>query len=665
MNWRRQLATSLALVGLALAALPAAAQKPIRIGYPVILSGPGALIGEPSLKGAQMFVEEINAKGGVLGRKIELVVRDTKGNADEAVRIARDLILRENVDFLVGTLTSAEGPAVSPVAKENKIVFVVPVVKTDQLTAPANLHPYVFRTATTTTIEGRTAAEIMAKWQVKRVATMSPDYAFGQDLTQAFVTHLKKIRPDIEIVDQQWPKLGEADYTPFINAQLAKKPDAVFTSLWGGHFVTFVKQAKPLRYFESVKFNVLAAGEAGAIETTKAMGDDYPVGIWANAYDAFNWDGPPDPQGVHQAPARLPEGRASVVVADHRLHRHADADGGDRQGGKHGFGQGRQGDARDHRRHADRQAELPGQGPPGQPGAVLGQDGEGSALSVRGDEPADLHRSDARSWIDRGECQADDRRRGPSPMPSRASSKVLDILEHLGAARRPVSVSDIARATGFNVSTAFRQVQTLVARGYVEQEPGHRSYVLGPRVYQLASAYLKGNDLAALARPHLEALRDVVGETVYLVILSQGEIVQLCKADGQQVVSASIRSAQREPAYCTATGKVLLSGLAPEALERYLSAVRLRPIPPQTITSRVEARARDRRRPQGGLRARRRGVRREPVLRQRPGARSEQRARLSLRSASPCRRSASSAASSRAGAGSWRRRPRSSRRSSA
>ena len=287
-----KLTASLAIACTALAAGSAVAQKAIRIGYPVILSGPGALIGEPSLKGAQMYVEEINAKGGVLGRKLELVVRDTKGNADEAVRIARDLILRENVDFLVGTLTSAEGPAVSPVAKENKVVFVVPVVKTDQLLAPANLHPYVFRTATNTTIEGRTAAELMAKWNVKKVATMSPDYAFGQDLTKAFVTHLKKLRPDIEIVDQQWPKLGEADYTPFINAQLAKKPDAVFTSLWGGHFVTFVKQAKPLRYFESVNFNVMAAGEAGAIETTKAMGDDYPLGITANAYDAFNWDGP-------------------------------------------------------------------------------------------------------------------------------------------------------------------------------------------------------------------------------------------------------------------------------------------------------------------------------------------------------------------------------------
>jgi len=166
--------------------------------------------------------------------------------------------------------------------------------------------------------------------------------------------------------------------------------------------------------------------------------------------------------------------------------------------------------------------------------------------------------------------------------------KVLDILEHLGAARRPVSVSDLARATGFNVSTAFRLVQTLVTRSYAEQEPGHRRYLLGPRVYQLASAYINGNDLATLARPHLEALRDVVGETVYLVILSQGEIVQLCKADGQHAVSASIRSAQREPAYCTATGKVLLSGLAPEAFRQYLAKVRFHAYTAATITSRAK-----------------------------------------------------------------------------
>ena len=269
--------------------LAASAQKPIKVGFPMILSGPGALFGEPASKGAQMYVDEINAKGGVLGRKLELLPRDTKGNADEAVRVSRELILKENVDFLVGTLTSAEGPAVSVVAKENKVVFIAPIPKTDQLTAADKLHPYVFRVAANTTMEGRSAAEIVAKWSVTKVATISPDYAYGQDVTKSFVEHLKKIKPSVQIVDQQWPKLGEPDYTPFINAQMAKKPEAVFSSLWGGHFVNFSKQAKPLGYFDAVKYNVMAVGEAGSPESTKAMGKDYPVGIWGNSYDAFYW----------------------------------------------------------------------------------------------------------------------------------------------------------------------------------------------------------------------------------------------------------------------------------------------------------------------------------------------------------------------------------------
>src|SRR5260221_11291896 len=109
-----------------------------------------------------MFVGEFNATGGVLGRKIERIVRDSKADANEAVRVARELILKENVDFLVGTLTSAEGPAVSVVAKENKIVFIAPIPKTDQLTAPDKLHPYLFRAAATRPMDGRSGADILA-----------------------------------------------------------------------------------------------------------------------------------------------------------------------------------------------------------------------------------------------------------------------------------------------------------------------------------------------------------------------------------------------------------------------------------------------------------------------------------------------------------------------
>jgi len=290
---------ALTLLLAALLALPMAAeaQKPIKVGMPMPLSGPPALFGEPATKGAQMYVDEINAKGGVLGRKIELLTRDSKADANEAVRVARELILKENVDFLVGTLTSAEGPAVSVVAKENKIVFIAPIPKTDQLTAADKLHPYVFRVAANTTMEGRSAAEIVAKWPVTKIGTIAFDYAYGQDVTRAFVEHIKKIKPGVEIVDQQWPKLGEQDYNPFINAQMAKRPEAVVSSIWGGFFVTFSKQAKALGYFDALKYNFIGLGEAGSPETTKAMGADYPTGIWGNSYDAFYWE---DGAGPHK-----------------------------------------------------------------------------------------------------------------------------------------------------------------------------------------------------------------------------------------------------------------------------------------------------------------------------------------------------------------------------
>ena len=287
MHRRTVLAVLLALV--VAAPLAADAQKPIKVGMPMPLSGPPALFGEGAVKGARMFVEEINARGGLLGRKVELLTRDSKANADEAVRVARELILKENVDFLVGKLTSAEGPAVSVVAKENKIVFIAPIPKTDQLTAADKLHPYVFRVAATTTMEGRSAAQIVAKWPVTRIGTIAFDYAYGQDVTRAFVEYIKKIKPSVQIVDQQWPKLGEQDYNPFINAQMAKKPEAVVSSIWGGFFVTFSKQAKALGYFDAIKYNFIGLGEAGSPETTKSLAADYPVGIWGNSYDAFYW----------------------------------------------------------------------------------------------------------------------------------------------------------------------------------------------------------------------------------------------------------------------------------------------------------------------------------------------------------------------------------------
>jgi len=293
MRFRHILAAT--VVGLALP-MAAHAEDTIKIGFPIPLSGPTAVYGEPILKGAELAVADINAEGGVLGRKLELLSRDSKANPAEAVRLARELIVRDGVQFLAGTLTSAETPAVSTIAKENKIVFVAPSAKTASLTDPEHIHPYIFRAASNTTIEGQAGAIVVARWtDVKTVATIAPDYAYGHDAIAAFVAKLKELRPDITIVDQQWPKLGESNFSPFITAQMSKHPDAVYCDEFAGDFVSFVKQATPLGYFTAIHNRLAAGGEVGSVDEATALGSAFPFGIWGNSYDPVIWDGPNQP----------------------------------------------------------------------------------------------------------------------------------------------------------------------------------------------------------------------------------------------------------------------------------------------------------------------------------------------------------------------------------
>jgi branched-chain amino acid transport system substrate-binding protein len=276
--------------------LAARAADTIKIGFPIPLSGPTAVYGKPVLAGAQMAVAEINASGGVLGRKLEILDRDSKANADEAVRLSRELIIKDGVDFLVGTLTSAEAPAVSTVAKENKIVFIAPTSKSTILTDPQHIHPYIFRVSSNTDVEGLAGATLMARWKdVKTVATIAPDYAYGRDSIAAFIAALKKVRPDIQIVDQEWPKLGEPDFTAFITAQMGKKPDAIYCSLFAGDFVTFSKEATPRGYFEAIKNRLIDGAEVGTPDEAQALGSDYPYGIIGDSYDPVLWSGSEPP----------------------------------------------------------------------------------------------------------------------------------------------------------------------------------------------------------------------------------------------------------------------------------------------------------------------------------------------------------------------------------
>lgn len=268
---------------------PVAASDSIKIGFPMILSGPGAQFGVSIQKGAQMFLDETNAQGGVLGKRLELIARDTQSQPERAARLSRELIEKEKVNFLVGSFTSAEGLAVTEVAKSEKTLFLALGPKTDRLTAPEALHPYIYRIASNTTIESRAAVALVARWKVRRMATIAPDYAYGHDAVGIFVRQLKRVRPDIEIVNQQWPKLNEADYLPHLRAQMKAEPDAVFSVICCGNFNVFAKQALAEGYFEKLNGKFIGVAETGSIEYTRTMNQDYPLGIWGNAYDAFNF----------------------------------------------------------------------------------------------------------------------------------------------------------------------------------------------------------------------------------------------------------------------------------------------------------------------------------------------------------------------------------------
>jgi IclR family KDG regulon transcriptional repressor len=150
-------------------------------------------------------------------------------------------------------------------------------------------------------------------------------------------------------------------------------------------------------------------------------------------------------------------------------------------------------------------------------------------------------------------------------------AKVLDILEHLGTIGRPVTVSEVAMMTGINVSTAHRLLQTLARRHYIEQNRETRAYILGPRLFELGSLYARNMDLVDVSRPFIEQLRDATGESVHLAILSDREVVEVCTATGSQTVTVSRGTGRRDPASCTATGKVMLAYLTQPELDQFFA----------------------------------------------------------------------------------------------
>lgn len=267
------------VLALGLASAQGSASGPIKIGALNILSGNFASYGKASKEGIQLAVDEINARGGVLGRQLKLILVDSQAKPDVAVREAKRLILEQKVDFLFGIDSSSVSLAVAPLTDEYRVPLVVTHAATPRLTE--GCHPYVFRTSNNARMDSWSAAALAAKLPYKRWANIGPDYEFGHVSWEDFINRLKELRPDVEVVSVQWPKFGSSDYTSYITALLRARPEAVFSTLWAGDFVTFVRQAKNFGFFDRVKLYVNPVG--AALQSIGPLGKDAPEGMLLSA----------------------------------------------------------------------------------------------------------------------------------------------------------------------------------------------------------------------------------------------------------------------------------------------------------------------------------------------------------------------------------------------
>ena len=257
----------------------AAVAQPIKVGELNSYKQFAAFL-EPYKKGMELALEEINAAGGVAGRKLELVVRDDGGNPGDAVRVAEELIAREKVSVLMGTFASHVGLAVSNLAAQRRILFVASEPLTDKIVWE-NGNRYTWRLRPSTYMQTAMLIPEAAKLKKKRWAIVYPNYEYGQSATASFKKLLKDAQPDVEFVAEQAPPLGKIDAGPVVQALAEARPDAIFSSLFAADLQRFVREGNTRGLFRNTPVFNLLAGEPEYLDTLR---DETPEGWWVTGY---------------------------------------------------------------------------------------------------------------------------------------------------------------------------------------------------------------------------------------------------------------------------------------------------------------------------------------------------------------------------------------------
>jgi branched-chain amino acid transport system substrate-binding protein len=238
----------------------------IKVGIVDSYSGPAAVFGIDMRDGFRMSVNEINAKGGVLGKKIEIVTRDEKFQPNVALAMAKELVMKEKVDLLMGTISSASALAISDFAKKEKIPFFVTYAKSEKISGEKG-HRYVFQMSENTAMAGRAAGAAIAKKPYTKFWIAGDDMEYGHAICESTWNQVKKLNPKAQLLGQTWWKVGETDFVPYITQIMAAKPDYLIMGNSGASVIGFQKAAKatglidkiPIYQHTAIEFAVLSS----------------------------------------------------------------------------------------------------------------------------------------------------------------------------------------------------------------------------------------------------------------------------------------------------------------------------------------------------------------------------------------------------------------------
>ena len=259
------------------AVAPASAQ--IRIGEMNSYKAQPAFL-EPYRKGWELALEEINAAGGLLGQKVEVISRDDNANPGDAVRVAEELVSRERVVVLFGTFLSNIGLAVTDYAKQRRILFVAAEPLTDKITWQ-NGNRYTFRLRPSTYMQSAMLVPEAVKLGKKRWAIVYPNYEYGQSAAATFKALMRQAQPDVEFVAEQAPALGRIDAGAVAQALIDAKPDAIFNVTFGPDLARFVREGQTRGLFQGRPVVSLLSGEPEYLDPLR---DEAPEGWIVTGY---------------------------------------------------------------------------------------------------------------------------------------------------------------------------------------------------------------------------------------------------------------------------------------------------------------------------------------------------------------------------------------------